>query len=61
MKKLNEKKRKGIIGQFRIGRSATELAKTQKISRQMVYNLINRYTICFFRNDNTKEILEILT
>ncbi len=43
MKKLTEKKRKWIITQFRTGRSATSIAKIQKISRQMVYKLVSRF------------------
>ncbi len=43
MEKLNEKKRKWIISQFRIGRSATSIAKIQKICRQMVYKLVAKY------------------
>lgn len=43
MEKLNFKKRKWIICQFRIGRSATSIAKIQKVSRQMVYKLAYKY------------------
>lgn len=43
MKKLTEKKRKWIITQFRAGRSATSIARIQKISRQYVYKLVARY------------------
>ena len=43
--KLNEKKKKWIIRQFRIGKSATIIAKIQKISRQMVYKLIKEYKL----------------
>lgn len=43
MEKLTEKKRKWIIHQFRCGRSATSIAKIQKISRQMVYKLARKY------------------
>ena len=43
MAKLNEKKRKWIITQFRCGRGATSIAKIQKISRQWVYKLIDQY------------------
>lgn len=43
MEKLTEKKRKWIINQFRTGRSATSIARIQKISRQMVYKLVKRY------------------
>jgi len=43
MEKLTEKKRKWIINQFRIGRSATSIARMQKISRQMVYKLVAKY------------------
>lgn len=45
MIKLTEKKRKWIIQQFRCGRSATSIARIQKISRQMVYKLVKRYKI----------------
>lgn len=43
MEKLTEKKRKWIINQFRTGRSATSIARIQKISRQMVYKLAAKY------------------
>ncbi len=43
MEKLTEKKRKWAITQFRAGRSATSIARIQKISRQMVYKLVNKY------------------
>jgi len=43
MEKLNEKKRKWIITQFRCGRSAISIARIQKISRQWVYELIDQY------------------
>ncbi|MBI4453050.1 transposase [Candidatus Woesearchaeota archaeon] len=43
MEKLNEKKRKWIINQFRAGRSATQIARIQKICRQMVYKLASKY------------------
>ncbi|MEA3378475.1 MAG: helix-turn-helix domain-containing protein [Nanoarchaeota archaeon] len=43
MEKLTEKKRKWIITQFRVGGSATTIAKTQKISRRMVYKLVAKY------------------
>lgn len=43
MEKLTEKKRKWIINQFRGGRSATSIAKIQKISRQMVYKLAHKH------------------
>jgi len=43
MVKLTEKKRKWIINQFRGGRSATSIARIQKISRQMVYKLMVKY------------------
>ena len=43
MEKLNENKRKWIINQFRAGRSATQIAKIQKICRQMVYKLSAKY------------------
>lgn len=43
MNTLNENKRKWIIQQYRKGRSATAIAKIQKISRQYVYILIERY------------------
>ena len=43
MEKLSEKKRKWIITQFRLGRSATSIARIQKISRQMVYKLAAKF------------------
>ena len=43
METLTEKKRKWIIHQFRAGRSATSIARIQKISRQHVYKLARRY------------------
>lgn len=43
MAKLNEKKRKWIINQFRSGRSATSIARIQKISRQWMYLLVKQY------------------
>jgi len=43
MEKLTEKKRKWIISQFRTGRSATSIARIQKISRRMVYKLSAKY------------------
>ena len=43
METLTEKKRKWIINQFRSGRSATSIARMQKISRQMVYKLAVKY------------------
>lgn len=43
MVKLTEKKRKWIIGQFRAGRSATSIARIQKMSRRYVYKLVKRY------------------
>lgn len=43
MEKLTEKKRKWIIHQFRSGRSATSVARIQKVSRQMVYQLAAKY------------------
>jgi putative transposase len=43
MEKLTEKKRKWIIVQFRSGRSATQIARIQKISRQQVYKLAAKY------------------
>jgi putative transposase len=43
MEKLTEKKRKWVINQFRAGRSATSIARIQKISRQMVYKLAAKY------------------
>lgn len=45
MEKLTEKKRKWIINQFRAGRSATQIARIQKISRNHVYRLVARYRI----------------
>lgn len=43
MNELNEKKRKWVIQQFRRGRSATSIARIQKISRQYVYVLTRKY------------------
>lgn len=43
MEKLTEKKRKWIIKQFRAGRSATSIARIQKISRRYVYKLAIKY------------------
>jgi len=43
MEILSERKRKWVIQQFRAGRSATQIAKIQKISRQQVYWLANKY------------------
>jgi len=43
MEKLTEKKRKWIIQQFRLGRSATSIARIQKISRRYVYKLAIKY------------------
>jgi len=40
---LTEKKRKWIIKQFRSGRSATSIARIQRISRQTVYVLAAKY------------------
>ena len=43
METLTEKKRKWIIIQFRTGRSATSIARIQKVSRQHVYRLAARF------------------
>ena len=43
MTELTKKKRKWIIHQFRVGRSATSIAKIQKISRRYVYKLVAKY------------------
>jgi len=43
MEKLTKKKRKWIINQFRTGRSATSIARIQKISRRMIYKLSAKY------------------
>jgi putative transposase len=43
MTTLNENKRKWIIQQYRKGRSATSIAKIQKVSRQYVYDLTEKY------------------
>jgi len=43
MNELTKKKRKWIIDQFRTGRSATSIAKIQKISRRYVYKLVAKY------------------
>ncbi|MFH1317359.1 MAG: DDE-type integrase/transposase/recombinase [Candidatus Woesearchaeota archaeon] len=44
MSDLTKKKRKWIIHQFRTGRSATSIAKIQKISRRYVYKLAAKYS-----------------
>ena len=43
MEKLTEKKRKWAIQQFRSGRSATSIARIQKISRRYVYKLVQKH------------------
>lgn len=43
MVELTKKKRKWIIQQFRGGRSATSIARIQKISRRYVYKLATKY------------------
>jgi len=43
MGELTEKKRKWIINQFRTGRSATSIARIQKISRRYVYKLAKKF------------------
>ena len=43
MTKLTKKKRKWIIIQFRSGRSATSIARIQKISRRYVYKLVAKH------------------
>ena len=43
METLTEKKRKWIIGQFMAGRSATQIARIQKVSRHHVYRLAARF------------------
>ena len=43
MEKLTEKKRRWIINQYRVGRSATRIARIQRITRQHVYRLVARY------------------
>jgi putative transposase len=43
MAKLNEKKRRWIVNQFRSGRGATSIARIQKISRQMVHKLVAKH------------------
>lgn len=45
MVKLTEKKRKWVIQQFRTGRSASSIAKIQKISRRMVYKLVHQHKL----------------
>mgnify|MGYP001574583094 FL=1 len=40
---LNENKRKWIIQQYRKGRSATSIARIQKVSRQYVYKLVAKH------------------
>ena len=37
------KKRKWVVQQYRSGRSATSIARTQQISRQMVYKLVAKH------------------
>jgi putative transposase len=43
MEKLTEKKRRWIIQQFRTGRSATQIAQIQNVSRQFVYKLAAKF------------------
>jgi len=43
METLTKKKREWIIRQFRAGRSATSIARIQKISRQHVYRLVKKF------------------
>ena len=43
MEKLSYEKRKWIVNQFRTGRSATHIAKIQKITRQWVYELVKKH------------------
>jgi putative transposase len=43
MTELTNKKRKWIIQQFRAGRSATSIARIQKISRRYVYKLVKKF------------------
>ena len=43
MEKLSEKKRRWVVNQFRFGRSPTQIAKIQKITRQWVYELVNKH------------------
>ncbi|MFA5796571.1 MAG: hypothetical protein WC916_00855 [Candidatus Woesearchaeota archaeon] len=43
MEKLTEKKRKWTIQQFRANKSATSIARVQKVSRQMVYYLADKF------------------
>ena len=43
MNELTKKKRKWIIHQFRTGRSATSIARIQRISRRYVYKLAAKY------------------
>lgn len=43
MVELTKKKRKWIIQQFRAGRSATSIARIQKISRRYVYRLVTKH------------------
>jgi len=43
VEKLTEKKRKWIIAQFRAGKSATTIARIQKISRRYVYKLVLKH------------------
>jgi len=43
MTELTKKKRKWIINQFRTGRSATSIARIQKISRCYVYKLAKKF------------------
>jgi len=43
MEKLTEKKRKWIIQQFRGGKSATLIARIQRINRRYVYKLVQKH------------------
>jgi transposase len=43
METLTQKKRRWIINQFKSGRSATSIARIQKISRQYVYKLVRKH------------------
>lgn len=43
MEKLTFKKRKWVINQYRGGRSATSIARIQKISRRYVYKLVQKH------------------
>jgi transposase InsO family protein len=43
MTRLTEKKRKWVINQFKNGRSATSIARIQRMSRRYVYKLVKKF------------------